>query len=51
MAVQLGPWTIERVLGRGAQGVVWACHHATTGRPAAMKGFLSQGPRAEAWRD
>jgi len=51
MPTSLGPWTIEEELGRGGQGVVWACVHQVTGRKGAVKGFLRGGARAEAWRD
>jgi len=51
MRAEVGPWLIDRVLGRGAQGVVWSCEHRVTGRAGAMKGFLPGGARAEAWRD
>jgi serine/threonine-protein kinase len=32
-----GRWKLERTLGAGAMGEVWAAHHVVTGQPAAVK--------------
>ena len=49
----MGPWVLGEELGRGAQGVVWACEHRPTGQRCAMKGFLAgrAGTLATSWRD
>lgn len=37
IGTQAGPWLIERELGRGGMGVVYAVKHATIGKRAALK--------------
>jgi serine/threonine protein kinase/tetratricopeptide (TPR) repeat protein len=40
---QLGPFRIERVLGSGGMGVVYAASHETSGQAAAVKTLSSSG--------
>ena len=41
MAVQagekVGPWEVQKPLGKGGMGEVWACHHVDDGRRGALK--------------
>src|SRR5688572_29014024 len=40
---RIGDWLVERTLGAGAMGVVYACKHPETGRRAAIKVLHPRG--------
>jgi serine/threonine protein kinase len=47
MLQQLGPYKLERLIGRGGMGAVYAARHETTGEAAAVKllsGHLAEDP-------